>query len=153
MLPSEYKMYTIKWSKKQQEWLSSACVGAFRNRKKRGLPVWFISIREPFVILSKSLMKLASKSVGKKEKTEWTHVKSPFPGGTAQSSSAMEGRLLGFSSGPERGQWWRTWSSWKALAGKYMVNRTVRNSSAFIFHKKKHKKTVQVLYSSNLTGH
>jgi hypothetical protein len=37
--------------------------------EKSSLPVWLISIREPLVILSNSLIKLASKSVkGKKDK-------------------------------------------------------------------------------------
>lgn len=80
-----------------EEWLSSAYVGAFRNGKKRSLPVWFISIREPFVILSKSLMKLASKSVGEKRKQNGLMLSHPFQAALPNQVLPWRVGYLGFS--------------------------------------------------------
>lgn len=70
----------------KREYFDSVC-------RRFHLPVWFISIREPLVILSKSLMKLASKSVGKK-KTGWLPARCPAPASTlAEGAAGTDGTL------------------------------------------------------------
>lgn len=103
--------------------------GCFQERKEERLPVWFISIREPLVTLSNSLMKLASKSVGGRGNTPVTICRERGSPRKCSGGSVTPAPHPG-SSRHRAG----TGSIRKALSSVCMFSATLRNNSAFIPH-------------------